>query len=125
MHRLNLFPGPPVPPAGAGNNSDDDESVFNDEVTSNISEESSASFFKNEGSARFLYEITHLIKSHSLTNAGPISEGQSDDGDTFEEKLSDALELASGKAAKDRTKALDNLRKAFSKKYIPWYLEDR
>ena len=54
-----------------------------------------------------------------------ISEGQSDDGEAFEEKLSDVLELASGKAAKDRTKALDNLRKAFSKKYIPWYLEDR
>jgi len=92
--------GAPAPPAGAGNNSDDDESVFNDEVTSNISEDSSASFFKNE-------------------------EGQSDDGEAFEEKLSDVLELASGKAAKDRTKALDNLRKAFSKKYIPWYLEDR
>lgn len=92
--------GPPVPPAGAGNNSDDDESVFNDEVQSNISEDSSASFLKNE-------------------------EGQSDDGDSFEEKLSDVLELASGKAAKDRTKALDNLRKAFSKKFIPWYLEDR
>jgi len=92
--------GAPAPPSGAGNNSDDDESVFNDEVTSNISEDSSASFFKNE-------------------------EGQSDDGEAFEEKLSDVLELASGKAAKDRTKALDNLRKAFSKKYIPWYLEDR
>lgn len=39
--------------------------------------------------------------------------------------MSDVLELASGKAAKDRTKALDNLRKAFSKKFIPWYLEDR
>lgn len=93
--------GPPVPPGGAaGNNTDDEESVFNDEVQSNISEDSSASFFKNE-------------------------EGHSDDGDAFEDKLSEVLELASGKAAKERTKAFDNLRKAFSKKYIPWYLEDR
>jgi len=93
--------GAPVPPGGAaGNNTDDEESVFNDEVQSNISEDSSASFFKNE-------------------------EGHSDDGDAFEDKLSEVLELASGKAAKERTKAFDNLRKAFSKKYIPWYLEDR
>ena len=66
-----------------------------------------------------------MFKSNATDSDPTISEGQSDDGDSFEEKLSDVLELASGKAAKDRTKALDNLRKAFSKKYIPWYLEDR
>ena len=69
-------------------------------MQSQFSEESSASILKNE-------------------------DGSSDDSDGLEEKLSDALELASSKTAKDRTKAMDGIRKAFSKKYIPWYVEDR
>jgi hypothetical protein len=77
----------------------DDESV--DDLQSNVSEESTNSILKDD-------------------------HGSSDEADTsFEEKLTDALELASSKAAKDRTKALLGLCKAFSKKYIPWFVEDR
>jgi hypothetical protein len=91
----------PLLPGATGGNSSDDESVFNDDVTSNFSEESTASILKD-------------------------ADGSSEDSnDAFEEKLSEALELASSKSAKDRTKALEGLCIAFSKKYIPWFIDNR
>ena len=76
-HHLNLLSGPPVPPAaGAGNNSDDDESVFNDEVQSNVSEDSSASFFKNEGLSLDTKDLHVCSKAMQLIPIRPFQRGK-------------------------------------------------
>ena len=43
----------------------------------------------------------------------------------FEEKLREAMDLASQKSAAGRTSALDAICRAFCKKYVPEFVEDR
>ena len=45
--------------------------------------------------------------------------------EAFEEKLRDAMDLASQKSAQGRTMALESMCTAFNKKFIPEFVEDR
>jgi len=85
----------------------DDDSVFNDNV-SVVSNVSSGSLMKDEG----------------LNGAdGGVDEISQEE--VFEEKLQEAMDLASQKSAQGRTMALESMCTAFIKKFIPDFVDNQ
>lgn len=90
-----------------GSNGSDDETAFNDNA-SIISNASSGSFMRDD----------------CVTSGEDTTDELSQDA-IFEEKLKEAMELASQKSAAGRATALDSICRAFCKKYVPDFVEDR
>lgn len=85
----------------------DEDNVFNDDA-SVISNVSCGSSMKDE-----------------VTNGAEGGVDELSQEEAFEEKLRDAMDLASQKSAQGRTMALESMCTAFNKKFIPEFVEDR
>lgn len=90
-----------------GGGSDDDLPNDNMSVISNVS---SGSYMRDDGVG--------------ITSGEDTAEELSQDA-IYEEKLKEAMDLASQKSASGRVNALDAISRAFVKKYIPDFVDDR
>ncbi len=97
------FPGPQE------SESSDDESVFRDDA-SFLSE---GSFFRDDGGAG------------ALAAGGGDSDGEQAAAEIFEEKLKEAMDLATQKSANGRVSALKNLCRGLLRRIVPDFVEDR
>eukprot|EP00096_Caligus_rogercresseyi_P014385 TRINITY_DN689_c0_g1_i1.p1 TRINITY_DN689_c0_g1~~TRINITY_DN689_c0_g1_i1.p1 ORF type:complete len:418 (-),score=129.87 TRINITY_DN689_c0_g1_i1:229-1482(-) len=97
----------PSKTAGKESYGSDDDSVFNDNA-SVISQLSDIS-----------------VPNREDLSGGDAASIEDTNEELFEEKIKDALDMASQKSANGRVAALEGLIKAFSKKYIPYFVEDR
>ncbi|XP_040564563.1 interferon-related developmental regulator 1 [Lepeophtheirus salmonis] len=93
-------------PSGRDYPVSDDDSVFNDNA-SVISQ---------------LSDISCPTKDEGFLGG---TETLEDNEEIYEEKIKEAMDLATQKSANGRVQALDGLCKAFSKKYLPYFIEDR
>lgn len=89
----------------------DDESVFNDNA-SVVSNVSSGSYMKED-----------VANGDGNAAGGQVDELSQDE--IFEEKLREAMDLASQKSGQGRTSALISISTAFMKKLVPDFVEDR
>lgn len=102
---------------GGADTGSDDDTVFNDNasVISNASEQS------------------YMRDDVGGLGANGIAENDGDGGDdgglnqdeVFEEKLRDAIEMATQKSAAGRVNALNGIATAFAKKFVPDFVENR
>ena len=89
----------------------DDESVFTDNVSviSNVSDDS---YMRDEG-------------GNAMTAEAAADDEDLTQDELFEEKLRDTIELATQKSAAGRVNALQAICTAFSKKFVPDFVENR